>query len=1406
MRIKGRGFFWVISIVLLAGAIIVGCIAEDFVLPVRISGKVDRIDTDTFFAFSEYRLTINLRGRATSVEIYEGDQLLDTVPAMPVIHLWPLVTDIGSRFITLVARNPQGKSLQEITVSLEPDTSWLPASSAQEAREAESAGLYYKAGDIWLFYSFPYMGSKSGAYRRAIRDAIQGIPTQEVWALVTIAGSPWVCSLEDFRDNPANVIPLENIEPPEAFPERVVDFSQKRWLDPAQSQWLDPAEMAQATAESDAEGIAITLTYTHLLMPSLSLLDQTQFRLTQAGESVFPNTIHPGATGTQLILQYDPLPLGASGIQTLFYTQSEDGEKRLKDYSNLVDVKANDEQPVVVTQKLTLTLISNPTESGVLSGEGEYHEGEMVVITATPHEGYFFVTWTINGEVVSTDSEHTYTMPAQNTTLVANFFAPVMVRVNSGTFQMGDEVGDLSDWAYATPVHQVTLTYDYWIGKYEVTFDEYDAFCDDTDKSEPDDEGWGRGNRPVINVNWWDAIAFCNWRSEQEGLPVAYRLQGEEDEGSLLNAAGNVTEDITQVVGYRLLTEAEFEYAASGGHNANDPRFLYAGSDTIDEVAWYSDNSDTYGAGQKTQPVGGKDANELGLHDMNGNVWEWCHDWWGVYTPTAKIDPIGPSTSSDRAARGGSWHNSAARCRVADRGSGTPDDRDSGLGLRLARTEGVTKAVITTESSPTTGGEVQINQGDWDSQQSLLVEIGSTVSIDAKPNEGYHFVNWSKDDTEISTHTNHTYTMSAENVTLVANFEEVGGPADPGEMVRVNRGTFQMGEWGEDIPSSRPVHQVTFTYDYWIGKYEVTFDQYDAFSDDTASYKPSDENWGRGDRPVIRVNWWDAIAYCNWLSERNGLARAYDSNGNLLNRNGEITTDITQVEGYRLPTEAEWEYAASGGHQALPIPPRFLYAGSDTIDEVAWYTGNSDADGTGRKTQPVGGKDANELGLHDMSGNAREWCHDWSGTYTSSAKTNPIGPSSGTHRVRRGGSWYVEAQQSRVVYRSSVTPNTRNAYLGFRIARTEGVTKAVITTASSPTTGGEVQINQGDWDSQQSLLVEIGSPVSIDAKPNEGYLFVNWTKDDTEISTQTSHTYTMPAENVTLLANFEEFGEPVTIRSKAFPNFGGLVGMDDQDLSETLEEDIPAGQSVTLKAQPFEGWVFLGWWEAGVDPEDENQPLDLQETWIYQPDRDIDLIALFDPNIDGETEWDFQATLTLQLDPSPIVLGTSGSGTVTITQDPVRMVGSATIPAPDPSSVSEASVRGILAFGLRRTLVKAFPALAPPQTQKRVEIPSENIIRIRGPENGEFIMDYDVTFHDFDPEDPYDSAVTLAWAQFGVGDEHYYIVVEIDPKSLDPQEVEFRVNLLYVTDEEQETQEDITGHLDAIITPRPQEP
>ncbi len=179
--------------------------------------------------------------------------------------------------------------------------------------------------------------------------------------------------------------------------------------------------------------------------------------------------------------------------------------------------------------------------------------------------------------------------------------------------------------------------------------------------------------------------------------------------------------------------------------------------------------------------------------------------------------------------------------------------------------------------------------------------------------------------------------------------------------------------------------------------------------------------------PVIHVSWNDAVAFCNWLSEKEGLQKAYSGSGS------SIRCDFN-ANGYRLPTEAEWEYAARGGNTSKG----YKYSGSNDLDAVGWYGAyNNDGNRTREEgTSPVGKKQPNELGIYDMSGNVWEWCWDWKGEYSSSNQTDPRGPNSGSYRVLRGGSWSLNPEYCRVAPRDFSDPAYRSINVGFRLART----------------------------------------------------------------------------------------------------------------------------------------------------------------------------------------------------------------------------------------------------------------------------------------------------------------------------------------------------------------------------------
>lgn len=217
-----------------------------------------------------------------------------------------------------------------------------------------------------------------------------------------------------------------------------------------------------------------------------------------------------------------------------------------------------------------------------------------------------------------------------------------MVRVESGTFMMGatsEQGSDAANWE--KPAHHVTLS-SFSICKYEVTQELWESVMG----SNPSE--FNGAKRPVENVSWEDCQIF---------IKKLNQLTGKK---------------------YRLPTEAEWEYAARGGNRSNG--YKYAGGNNVSDVAWYKENSEN-----KTHDVGTKRANELGLYDMAGNVWEWCSDWYGDYSSSSQKNPKGPSSGDERVFRGGGWVSLAKGSRVSYRGNFAPWDRDNSLGLRLAQ-------------------------------------------------------------------------------------------------------------------------------------------------------------------------------------------------------------------------------------------------------------------------------------------------------------------------------------------------------------------------------------------------------------------------------------------------------------------------------------------------------------------------------------------------------------------------------------------------------------------------------------------------------------------------------------------------------------------------------------------------
>ena len=461
------------------------------------------------------------------------------------------------------------------------------------------------------------------------------------------------------------------------------------------------------------------------------------------------------------------------------------------------------------------------------------------------------------------------------------------VWIPPGTYLRGSPADEPDRDADEGPQHEVTLTRGYYLGREEVTQRQWLAVMGaNPSVFRQPAAGEDPLDRPVESVSWEDAMRFID----------------------RLNALG--------LGRFRLPTEAEWEYAARAGTTTPHPW-----SSDAHRYAWANSRSFA-----RTHPVGRKPPNPWGLHDMHGNVWEWCSDWYGPYPAGPVVDPTGPATGRERVFRGGSWYDFPSVLRSANRHRHAPDGRYTAVGLRLAL--------------------------DAANEQERIARLPGGVEM---------------------------------------------------RFVRIPAGEFQMGsppaEAGRQADEG-PVHPVALSRDFWLGVFEVTQQQWRAVMGANPSVfqdRPS-----RDDHPVEMVSWEDAQLF---LQKLNALGL-----GGL----------------FRLPTEAEWEYAARAG-----ATTRYGF-GDDpayqTLPQYGWFYSRAEG-----RSQPVGRKRPNAWGLYDMHGNVWEWCSDWFGPYAAERAADPTGPAQGDGRVIRGGSWFNEPEALRSANRHRHPVDSRQTNLGLRV-------------------------------------------------------------------------------------------------------------------------------------------------------------------------------------------------------------------------------------------------------------------------------------------------------------------------------------------------------------------------------------
>ena len=594
-----------------------------------------------------------------------------------------------------------------------------------------------------------------------------------------------------------------------------------------------------------------------------------------------------------------------------------------------------------------------------------------------------------------------------------------MLLVPAGTFTMGCSAStSYSCGSDESPLHQVTLTNAFYMGRYEVTQAQWTAKMGSNPSyfqgaSYPD-----AANRPVERVSW--------------------------------NMIASGSTSFMGVTSLRLPTEAEWEYAYRAGTSTAFHR--YPGQPTgfntnslLVNIAWYGAN-----AGHKTHAVGGKFANALGLHDMSGNVWEWCQDWYGDYSSAAQTNPTGPATGLHRLSRGGGWSDISGDCRASRRLYYSPDYIYGYYGFRVVRSANTTLTAVTPSSGLVEGGTTITLTGEnltgatsvtVGGVAATSVVVVSSTSVTAvtpagtagaknvvvtTPNGSATATNafiygssvvvpaWAtllepSPDAAVVTDTNLRTAIVASGFAW-----RIRDNSSNIEMLLVPAGTFTMGcsastSYGCEADES-PLHQVTLTNAFYMGRYEVTQAQWTAKMGSNPSYfVPANGYSSDTTKPVEQVSW-------------NMIASG--------------STSFMGLTGLRLPTEAEWEYAYRAGtttaFHSYPGQPTGFNDDSLLVN-IAWYSAKAFS-----QTHAVGGKLANALGLHDMAGNVYEWCQDWYGStyYASSPLTNPTGPTTGSSRLLRGGRWINVSDDCRASWRLYFTPGGLDIGVGFRVVRT----------------------------------------------------------------------------------------------------------------------------------------------------------------------------------------------------------------------------------------------------------------------------------------------------------------------------------------------------------------------------------
>lgn len=609
-----------------------------------------------------------------------------------------------------------------------------------------------------------------------------------------------------------------------------------------------------------------------------------------------------------------------------------------------------------------------------------------------------------------------------------------MILVPGGSYQMG-QVG------VAEPVHSVTLSHSFYMAKFETTQKEWI----DVMGTNPTIgfEIYGTGNEyPIFNVGLYDIIVYCNKKSILEGLNPCYLINSStnpDDWGaipSIYDAQWEAVECRWYENGYRLPTEAEWEYTARYNDGRTYPWGSTTPSNTLCNYNYNAVNNATAVVG--SYPDGNS---KLGLCDLAGNVWEFVWDSYSIYDTISQTDPTGGTSSEHRTLRGGNYNDDSNRIKSAFRIAWETPGESYNVGFRVARSNISIAAPSNLSSSLNSKKEIVLTWTDNSNRENGYV-------IDKKSDESSTWeLNYASVGANTSTWTDpessigiYYYRVRAYISIYYSNYSnELSATIEP-SMILVPAGTFQMGQVGV----AEPVHEVTITHSFYMAKYETTQKEWS----DIMGSSPA-TGYGVGDNyPVYYVCWYDILVYCNKRSLAEGLNPCYVINdatdpsvwGSVPTAQ-DATWDAVECRwyenGYRLPTEAEREYAA-----------RYNDGRTYPWGETAPSSTLCNYDGNVVSTTAVGSYPSgnSNLGLYDMAGNVWEWVWDWYEAYPNTPQTDPNGSdSTQIYRVLRGGGWGSSEAGIQCAYRPYDTPYNRNHFGGFRVARNNPVDPRPVT-------------------------------------------------------------------------------------------------------------------------------------------------------------------------------------------------------------------------------------------------------------------------------------------------------------------------------------------------------------------------